>query len=129
MLKGSDMDEHAQRSKKQRRWRGLFGKFVKQQARVNERFCPYCKKPYQPGPQPAEFKQFIRFNLGALVYPAGSWGRPTVVVRFGRWRANSNRFFLSEFVPLEELPDFIRLAAKVHASLTAAAKVTKRQQS
>ena len=123
------MDEHAQRSKKRRRWRGLFGEFLKQPARVNDRLCPHCKKPYQPGPQPVEFKQFSRHNLGALVYPAGSWGRPSLTLRFGRWRASSGRFFLSEFVPAEELPEFIRLAEQVHAFLTEAAKATKQKRS
>lgn len=109
------MDEQAR--KRMKRWhrRGLFGQLLV--TKVNERFCPRCDRPHQPGPQPKNLAEHLEGDLGAAVYPAGSWGRPTVVVRFGRWRASSGRFFLSDYIPAEELTEFILLAKKVQASL------------
>lgn len=123
------MNEHAQQWMKRRRRGGLFGDLFERPARVNERLCPHCKKPHHLGPQPVSIRQFSRHNLGAVLYPAGSWGRESLVLRFGRWRASSGHFFLSEFIPVEELPDYIRLAEQVHAFLTEAAKATKQRRS
>ncbi len=121
------MNEHAQRSMKRWRRRGLLGQlFV---TKANERYCEHCNRPMPPNPQPKALAEQTRGNLGAMVYPAGSWGRPSLVVRFGRWRASSNRFYLSEFIPAEELTEFIRLALEVQASLTESVKETKRRRS
>lgn len=123
------MYEHAQQSMTRRRKRGLFGDLFKQPVRVNERFCPHCKQPYQPGPQPEPIYKVIRHNLTALLYPAGSWSRQSLVLRFGRWRASSSHFYLSEYVPTEELPVFIEVAEEMQAYLIEAAKATKQKRS
>ncbi len=67
--------------------------------------------------------------MGARVYPAGSWSRTSLVVKFGRWRAGSRQLYLSDYVPAEELSDLKQLVEKVQASLTQAAKETKRRRS
>lgn len=121
------MNEHAQRSMKRWHRRGLLGQLFVPKA--NERYCQHCNRPMPPQPQPKALAEHLRGDLGAMVYPAGAWGRPSLVVRFGRWRASSNRFYLSEYVPAEELSEFIRLVLEVQASLTEFAKSTKRRRS
>jgi hypothetical protein len=60
---------------------------------------------------PAVVQQFDSGDVGALIYPAGSWSRRALSVRFGRWKAGNREFYLSEFISAEELPDLLKVAA------------------
>jgi hypothetical protein len=89
---------------------------------VNDRFCRGCGLPFQDGPLPREVRQYQAGNTGAIVYPAGGFGRrPGFVVRCGRWKASGSKFFLSEFIPLEELADLLAILQKLQSETTAPA--------
>ena len=85
--------------------------------RVDERFCRECSLPYINGPLPKEVAQFFSGNVAAFLFPAGDWRRKRFVVRIGRWKPNSGRFYLSEFVPDEELDDVEVVIAQVREYL------------
>ena len=89
-------------------WRKLFP------LKVDERFCRECSLPYHNGPMPEVVKQFIAGNVAALIYPAGNWGRAGFVVKFGRWKAPTHQFYLSEYLPAEDMRDLVKVAAQVH---------------
>lgn len=78
---------------------------------LDERFCRHCRQPYHNGPMPKEVKQFSSGSVGALIYPAGSWSRRALSVKFGRWKAGSRELFLSDFISAEDLPDLLKVAA------------------
>jgi hypothetical protein len=63
-----------------------------------------------------------------LLFPAGSWRRNGSVLRIGRWKPGAGRFYLSEFVPHEELEDVERVIAQVREYLDELARpVPKRR--
>lgn len=67
---------------------------------------------------PREVRQYQVGNTGVIVYPAGGFGRrPGFVVRCGRWKASGSKFFLSEFVPLEELADLLAVLQKLQSEM------------
>jgi hypothetical protein len=81
--------------------------------KVDERFCRECNQPYINGPHPKEVCQFFTNNVAAVLYPAGDWKRERFVVRLGRWKPGSGRFYLSEYVPADELEDAETVIAQV----------------
>ena len=87
--------------------------------KVDERFCRECNQPYINGPHPKEVCQFFTNNVAAVLFPAGDWKRERFVVRLGRWKPGSGRFYLSEYVPADELEDVETVIAQVRAYLDA----------
>jgi len=85
--------------------------------KVDERFCPECSLPYVNGPLPKEIAQFHSGNVAAILFPAGDWKRERFVVTIGRWKPSSGRFYLSEFVPDEELDDVEEVTTQVREYL------------
>lgn len=61
--------------------------------------------PYQDGPMPKELHRIQKGNIGGVLLPAGGFRKREYVVRFGRWRASMGKFYLSEFIPEEDLDD------------------------
>lgn len=49
--------------------------------------------------------KFNSGNLGVLVFPAGGFRRNEYVLKVGRWKVGGGGFYLSEYVPLNELSD------------------------
>ncbi len=95
---------------------------------VDERYCPKCRLPYQDGPQPKERKQFISGNVAGLVYPAGNWGQRKYAVKFGRWKASSRQFYLSEYFSADDFDDLNRVAAQAHAYIGASSRQRARRR-
>lgn len=85
---------------------------------VNERFCRKCGMPFQDGPMPKELASFTVGDIGVLIYPAGGFRKREYVVRLGRWKASSGRFYMSEFIPTENLNDLSKAIEKLRTSLT-----------
>jgi hypothetical protein len=96
--------------------------------KMDERFCRECNLPYINGPLPKEIRQFYAGNVAAILFPAGDWRRERFVVRTGRWRPGSGKFYLSEFVPDDELDDLEVVIAQVREYLDelAQSKPTRR---
>lgn len=109
------MDAHAWRSMRKWRRRGLLGRLF--YPKVNERFCSQCKRPKPPHPQPKPIAEFQRGDLGAFIYPAGSYVSRSLQVRFGRWKSNGRHFYLSDYVSADELEQYLELVQEVLASL------------
>ena len=82
--------------------------------KVDERSCRTCGLAYQNGPQPREKMSFTSGNVAALIFPAGNWNRRQTVVKFGRWKARSGAFFLSEYFSAEDLEDLVQVVAQAH---------------
>lgn len=81
---------------------------------VDERFCRKCGLPFHNGPLPREVKRFNVENVGALIFPAGSWGRGSqFAIRFGRWKQASRDFCFSEYIPSDELDNLIEVVDRV----------------
>lgn len=87
-------------------WRVLFP------LRVDERFCRECGMPFHEGPLPREVRRYRDGNGEGLVYSAGGFRRGEFVVRFGRWKSSGPRFFLSEFIPEDELDSLLEVATR-----------------
>ena len=87
-------------------WRLLFP------LKVDERFCRECGMPYHEGPLPQEVKRYGDGNVEGLVFPAGSFRSGEFVVRFGRGKAGSHKFFLSEFIPEYELESLLKVVTQ-----------------
>ena len=77
--------------------------------KVDQRFCQECGLPFLNGPLPKEIRHFQSGNVATLLLPSGDWRRRRFVVTIGRWKSSSGRFYLSEFVPDEELDDLARV--------------------
>ena len=93
-------------------WRRLFP------LRIDERFCSQCGLPYHNGPLPKEVKRFSHGNVGAFVFPAGSWGQSMkYVIRVGRWKASGREFSFSEYIPSEDMRDLVAVLRDAHAFL------------
>lgn len=86
--------------------------------KVNERFCPKCSMPFQDGTMPAPLDKFDKGNIAGCVYPSGGYRKNEVVIRVGRLRAGRDSFYLSEFIPLEDLNDLIDVASTLRTRLT-----------
>ncbi len=86
--------------------------------KVNERFCPKCSMPFQDGTMPAPLATFDKGNITGCVYPSGGYRKNEVVIRVGRLRAGRDSFYLSEFIPLEDLNDLIDVASTLRTRLT-----------
>ena len=95
---------------------------------VDERFCRTCRLPYQNGPQPKEQLVFTSGSVSALVYPAGNWHKDRMAIKFGRWQARSNTFFLSEYYSLEDLEDLTQVAAEAHEYVSRAKRKPARRR-
>jgi len=95
---------------------------------VNERFCRKCGMPFQDGPMPKEIRRIDQGNIACLVFPAGGYRKKEVVVRFGRWRAGQGKFYLSEFIPTEDLNDLFTVVSTMRAHLNAPHKTRAGRQ-
>jgi hypothetical protein len=73
--------------------------------------------PFQDGPMPKAIDRFQVGNIGAEVYPAGSFHTKENVVQFGRWKGSSGKFFLSEFVPMNEVAELLAVIQEVQEAL------------
>ena len=93
-------------------WRWIFT------PKVNERFCRHCGLPFQEGTMPEPIGKYQQGSIGVLVFPAGGFRQKEFVVRFGRWKASGGRFYLSEYVPTDELANLLTVAHKVQNELT-----------
>ena len=93
-------------------WRWLYP------LKIDERFCSRCGLPYHNGPLPQEVKRFTRGNVGAFIFPAGSWGRGAkYVIRVGRWKSAGRDFSFSEYIPSEDMRDLAAVLRDTHAFL------------
>jgi hypothetical protein len=73
--------------------------------------------PFQDGPMPKAIDRFQVGSIGAEVFPAGTFRQKDIVVHFGRWRASGGRFFLSEFVPINEFAELLDVVQQVQGAL------------
>lgn len=85
--------------------------------KVDERFCEKCGLNYQHGPMPKPVKEFISGNVTALVFPAGTWRGRELTVAFGRWKAPTRQFYLSQYFTHEELKDLAAVMVQTHRYL------------
>lgn len=85
--------------------------------KIDERTCRHCGLPYQNGPLPDSIHRFDVGNIGCLVFPAGGYRQHEKVVRFGRWRAGRSEFYLSEFIPTEDLDDLLKVIVQTQEEL------------
>ena len=96
--------------------------------KVDERFCRECGMPFHEGPLPQEVNRYRDGNVEGLLFPAGGFRRGEFVVRVGRWKAGGQKFFLSEFIPEEELDsllDVVQQAREVYRSRTRARRARR----
>ena len=100
-----------------RHWRNRWPWSWLIQPKVNERFCPKCGLPFQDGSMPKVIDRFQVGSIGAEVFPAGTFRQKDIVVHFGRWKASSGKFFLSEFVPIDEVADLLAVVQQVQEAL------------
>ncbi len=84
--------------------------------RIDERFCRECSLPYHHGPVPKEVAQFHHGNVAAVLLPKAGW-QERCTVRIGRWKPFSGRYYLSEFIPSNELADLEEVIAQVREYL------------
>jgi hypothetical protein len=68
--------------------------------------------PFHEGPLPKEVRRYREGYIEALVYPAGTFRRDQFVVRFGRWKGGGQKFFLSEFIPEDELDSLLKVVTQ-----------------
>ncbi|MCY2994748.1 MAG: hypothetical protein NTY19_43840 [Planctomycetota bacterium] len=68
--------------------------------------------PFHEGPLPREVNRYRDGNVEGLVFPAGGFRRSEFVVRFGRWKAGGHKFFLSEFIPEDELDSLLEVVTQ-----------------
>ena len=87
--------------------------------RVDERFCKECGFTFHEGPLPKEVKHFISSDVAALIYPSGSWGKPSLSTKFGRWKANARSLYLSDYFSLDELEDLSKVTEQAHEYILA----------
>ncbi len=76
--------------------------------------------PYQDGPMPKELHRIQKGNIGGLLLPAGGFRKREYVVKFGRWRASMGKFYLSEFIPEEDIDDLANAVNSMRSRLAAA---------
>lgn len=84
--------------------------------RLDERFCRECTLPYQNGPLPEPVIQFHRGNVAAVLLPKAGW-KEKYSIRLGRWKPAAGRYFLSEFIPTDELEDLEMVVAQLREYL------------
>lgn len=87
-------------------WRHLFP------LKVDERFCRECGMPFHEGPLPKEVMRYRDGYIEGLVFPAGSFRRGEFVLRLGRWKGGGQKFFLSEFIPQDELDSLLTVVTQ-----------------
>ena len=92
-----------------KRWRRKWPWRVLFPLRVDDRYCKECGLPYHEGPVPEPTAHFRSGNIEAQLFPAGSFRRGDQVVRVGRWKTGGHRFFLSEFIPEEDLDELTKV--------------------
>ena len=80
--------------------------------RLDERFCRECELPYQNGPLPDPVIQFHSGNVAAVLLPKAGW-KEKFSIRLGRWKPAAGRYFLSEFIPTNELEDLEMVVAQL----------------
>ena len=93
----------------QKRWRLKWPWRLFFPLKVDERFCRECGMPFHEGPLPKEVNRYRDGNVEGLLYPAGGFRRGEFVVRVGRWKVGGQKFFLSDFIPEEELDSLLRV--------------------
>ncbi len=81
--------------------------------KVDERFCRECSLPYINGPHPKEVRQFFSNNVAALLFAFDATTGRARFVPGGLWKPGSGRFYLSEYVPADELEDAETVIAQV----------------
>lgn len=91
-------------------WRWLFP------LKIDERFCRECGLPYHEGPLPETVARYRDGQVGAHVFPAGSFRRDEYVVQFGRWKGGFQKQRFSEFIPESELDAVIEVAKVAYAN-------------
>lgn len=91
----------------------------KAKPRVDERFCEKCGQLHQDGPMPDSLANFISGSVGGLVFPAGTWRRKELTVTFGRWKAQTRQFYLSQYIGPDELRDLAKVLRQTHEYLKA----------
>ena len=65
---------------------------------------------------PEPVKQFTKNDVGAQIFPAGSFRRGAQVIRVGRWKPFRSSHELGLFIPLDEIEDLVSVIedAKEH---------------
>jgi hypothetical protein len=74
---------------------------------VNEHRCKCCGQWFQEGDMPEPVKQFTKNDVGAQIFPAGSFRRGAQVLRIGRWKPSRSSHELGLFIPLDEIEDLV----------------------
>lgn len=73
---------------------------------------------------PNELHRIQQGNIGGILLPAGGFRKREYVVQFGRWRSGKGKFYLSEFIPEEDLDDLFK-AVQIMQSRLAKARSRK----
>ena len=66
---------------------------------------------------PKEVHGLQKGNIGGLLFPAGGFRKKDHVAQFGRWRASMGKFYLSQFIPEEDLDDLFRAVEEMRSHL------------
>lgn len=66
---------------------------------------------------PNELQRIHKGNIGGILLPAGGYRKREYVVQFGRWRAGKGKFYLSEFIPAEDLDDLLAAVQDMRSRL------------
>lgn len=72
---------------------------------VNEKHCKSCGLWFQDGDMPKPVEQFTKNNVGAQIFPSGSFRRGSLSMRFGRWKPYRDNHELGVFIPVDEFSD------------------------
>ena len=104
------------RSQEWKRWRNRWPFKMWIKPRLDERFCRECSLPYLHGPLPEEIGQFHSGNVAAVLLPKAGW-KERYTVRIGRWKPSAGRYFLSEFIPSDEVADLELVVAQLREFL------------
>ncbi|MDQ3329252.1 MAG: hypothetical protein M3552_01145 [Planctomycetota bacterium] len=81
--------------------------------------------PFVNGSIPEKVREFQSGNVAAILYPSGDYRRERVVIQLGRWKPGAGRFFLSEYVPEEELDDLDEVIVQVREYFAARAQAPR----
>ncbi len=95
-----------------RRKRAPFiGRFFRRKLGV-EQICDECSKPYLPKPPAKPIEQFVHGSAVASVFVEQQFGKERFHVQLGRFAANGQEMFISQFLGFEHLED-IAVAASM----------------
>jgi hypothetical protein len=86
------------------------GRFFRRRLGV-EQICDECSKPYLSKPLAKPIEQFVHGSAVASVFVEQQFGKERFHVQFGRFAANGQEMFISQFLGFEHLEDIAEVAS------------------